>query len=124
MKSATLPIGLTLLLAAASVSYAQAPSQDAAVNEAVMRQANRIALRQKLAQAAAAQERHELAAAAKLYDECWTLVLNIGSNVDTEAAQTRAGLAAVRLELAREAQHVSDYRQAGIQIADVLRVDP
>src|ERR1051326_3049236 len=124
MKSASLPIGLTLLLAAAGSAFAQAAVQDSAVNEAVMRQANRIALRQKLILAADAQQRHDLPAAAKLYDDCWTLVGSIGSNVEAEAAQTRVGLAAVRLELARAAQHRSDYRDAAVQINDVLRVDP
>jgi general secretion pathway protein D len=124
MKSASLPIGLTLLLAAAGSAFAQASVQDSAVNEAVMRQANRIALRQRLAQAALAQERQDLPAAAKLYDSAWDLVVSVGSNVDAEAAQTRAGLATVRLELARAAQHRGDYRDAATQINDVLRVDP
>ncbi|HWW00689.1 MAG TPA: hypothetical protein VNZ64_13410 [Candidatus Acidoferrum sp.] len=125
MKAATLPLGLTLLLATATVSQAQAPAQETAVNEAVMRQANRIALRQKLADAFAAQQRRDLGNAAKLYDDAWALVQNIGvGNVEAEAAQTRVGLATVRLELARAAQHRSDYRDANIQVIDVLRVDP
>src|SRR5215472_19051280 len=106
MKAATLPLGLTLLLATVTVSYAQTPAQETAVNEAIMRQANRIALRQKLADAYAAQQRHDPANAAKLYDDAWALVQNIGAaNAEAEAAQARAGLATVRLELARAAQH-------------------
>ena len=125
MKAATLPLGLTLLLAAATVCQAQVPAQETAINEAVMRQANRIALRQKLAEAYAAQQRRDLANAAKLYDDSWALVQSIGAaNVESEAAQTRAGLSAVRLELARAAQGRSDYRDANVQIIDVLRVDP
>jgi len=54
MKAVTLPLGLTLLLATASISSAQVPTSDAAVNEAVMRQANRITLRQRLADARSA----------------------------------------------------------------------
>src|SRR5215831_7371667 len=104
MKAANLLLGLTLLLAPATVSRAQAPAQETAVNEAVMRQANRVALRQKLADASAAQQRRDLANAAKLYDDSWSLVQSIGvANVEAEAAQARAGLAAVRLELARAA---------------------
>src|SRR5579862_2488568 len=125
MKAVTLPLGLTLLMATLSLSYGQVPAEEAAVNEAVMRQANRIALRQRLADARSAQDRHELALAAKLYDEAWGLVTSIGlNNVEAEAAATRAGLATVRLELARDAQRHSDYREAGTQIIDVLRVDP
>src|SRR6516225_6789721 len=124
MKAVTLPLGLTLLLATSTISSAQAP-QDSAVNEAVMRQANRITLRQRLADARSAEDRHDLATAAKLYDDAWTLVMSIGvNNVESEAATARAGLAATRLELAKQAQHRDDYREAGTQINDVLRVDP
>ena len=126
MKAATLPIGLSLFLATATVSLAQAPGpQETAVNEAVVRQASRIALRQKLADALNAQSRHDLPTAAKLYDDAWVLVQKIGySNVEPEADQTRAGLAAVRLELAREAQRHADFKGAALHIDDVLRVDP
>ena len=125
MKAVTLPLGLTLLLATVTLSYGQVPAQDSAVNEAVMRQANRITLRQRLADARSAQDRQDLPTAAKLYDDAWTLVLNIGvNNVEPEAATARAGLATVRLELARADQRRSDYREAATQINDVLRVDP
>src|SRR5512134_3523181 len=99
MKAATLPLALSLFLGTASFGHAQAPAQETAVNEAVVRQANRIALRQKLADALNAQARHDLAVAAKLYDDSWELVQKIGyANVQAEADQARAGLAAVRLE--------------------------
>ena len=124
MKAATLSLALTLLLAAAPASDAQTPPQETAVNEAVYRQANRIALRQKLADARAAQDRHALPSAAKLYDDAWELVQKIGSGVDAERDQTVAGLAAVRLELARAAQRHGDYKEARTQVDDVLRVDP
>ncbi len=124
MKAATLSLALTLLLAAAPASDAQTPPQEAAVNEAVYRQANRITLRQKLADARAAQERRALPTAAKLYDDAWELVQKIGSGVEAERDQTVAGLAAVRLELARAAQRQGDYQEARTQVDDVLRVDP
>ena len=124
MKAATLSLALTVLFAAAPASDAQTQPQDAAVNEAVYRQANRISLRQKLSEARAAQDRHALASAAKLYDDAWEYVQKIGSGVDAERDQTIAGLAAVRLELARAAQHRGDYKEARTQVDDVLRVDP
>jgi general secretion pathway protein D len=98
--------------------------EEAAVNEAVYRQANRITLRQRLADARAAQDRHALASAAKLYEDAWELVLRIGSGVDAERDQTIAGLTAVRMELARAAQARGDYKEARTQVGDVLRVDP
>jgi len=84
MKAATIPLALTLLLTAVPAVPAQTPPQDAAVNEAVYRQANQIALRQKLVDARAAQDRRALAPAAKLYDDAWDLVQRIGSGVDAE----------------------------------------
>src|SRR5262249_18699570 len=124
MKAVTLPLGLTLCLASANFVFAQAPAQETAVNEAVIRQADRIALRQKLADARATQERGDLLKAAKLYDDAWELVLRVGANVDAEASVARTGLASFRLELARSAEHRGDYRDAAVQINDVLRVDP
>ena len=96
MKAATLLLALTLLLTATSAFAAQPPPQEAAVNEAVYRQANQIALRQKLVDARAAQDRHAPATAAKLYDDAWDLVQNIGSGVDAEREQAVTGLAAAR----------------------------
>jgi Mg-chelatase subunit ChlD/capsular polysaccharide biosynthesis protein len=71
-----------------------------AVNEAVYRQANHITLREKLADARAAQDHGASATAAKLYDEALNLEQKIGSGVDAEREQTVAGLAAVRPDMA------------------------
>jgi type II secretory pathway component GspD/PulD (secretin)/tetratricopeptide (TPR) repeat protein len=124
MKPVTFSLALTLLLAAVLASKAQMPPQETAVNEAVYRQANHITLREKLADGRAAQERGARAIAAKLYDDAWDLVQKIGSGVEAEREQTIAGLAAARLELARAAQRHGDYKEAGTQVDDVLRVDP
>jgi type II secretory pathway component GspD/PulD (secretin)/tetratricopeptide (TPR) repeat protein len=124
MKTATLLLALTFLLTATPPLAAQTSPQETAANEAVYRQANHIALRQKLVDARAAQDRRAPAKAAKLYDDAWDLVQKIGSGVDAEREQTVAGLAAVRLELARAAQQKGDYKEAGTQVDDVLRVEP
>ncbi len=112
------------MIAVPLVSRAQAPAQDTAVSEAVYRQANRIKLRQKLTDALVAQQRRDLATAAKLYDDAWVLVQSIGAGVDAEASQTKEGLAAVRLEMGRSAQNRGDLREAKLQVDDILRVDP
>ena len=124
MKAVIFSLALTLLLTAVLASKAQTPPQETAVNEAVYRQANHITLREKLADGRAAQDRGARAIAAKLYDDAWDLVQKIGSGVEAEREQTIAGLAAVRLELARAAQRHGDYKEAGTQVDDVLRVDP
>src|SRR5438552_8235947 len=124
IKAATIPLGLTLLLALSPGGNAQAPGQETAVNEAIYRQANTITLRQKLADARSAQDRRDLVTAAKLYSDCWDLIQKIGSGVDPEAQETRIGVAAVRLELAQAAQHRGDLPGANRHVEEVLRVDP
>jgi type II secretory pathway component GspD/PulD (secretin)/tetratricopeptide (TPR) repeat protein len=125
-KAANLYLGFLFLFATASLSWSQPQStaEQTAVNEAVYRQANRVILLQKLAEARAAQSRHALPAAAKLYDECWELVQKTGTGVEAERDQTIAGLTTVRMELAREAQSHNQLEEAQAQVQDVLRVDP
>jgi len=124
MKAVTLPLGLTLLFATLSAAHAQSADQDRAIREAVYRQANILNLQHVLVTAHDAQERGDLALAAKLYDDAWDLVQKIGSGVVPEAQQTKVGLAAVRLQLARSAQRRGNLREAKIQIDDALRADP
>ena len=119
-------LGLIILLATAPMGWAQSQTsaEQAAVNEAVYRQANKVILIQKLAEARAAQARHDLPAAAKLYDECWDLVQKTGTGVEAEREQTITGLTTVRLQLAHEAQSHGQLQEADAQVQDVLRVDP
>src|SRR5262245_26335327 len=126
IKTVTYSLGFSFLFCASLTSevQAQASGETTAVNEAVYRQANHIKLRQKLADAQAAQARGNFAAAAKLYDDTWELEQKIGAGVDQEKAQTQAGLSVVRLQLAKDAQARGEYRDAKREIDDVLRVNP
>jgi len=74
---------------------------------------------QKLSRAQAAEARHNLPEAATRYDDAWVLVQSIGTGVDEEREQTRAGLGRVRLELARNAQKAGHLRDADKQIKDL-----
>lgn len=123
MKAVTTPLLVSILLATASTLPAQTADTTTAVNEAVRRQADRITLRQKLVDAQVAQQRRDLTTAARIYDEAWKLVEGIGSGVEAEARQTIAGLTAVRMELARDAQERGDLRGADENVKDVLRVN-
>src|SRR5208282_4145633 len=112
-KAASLPIGLIFLLATAAVVRAQTPPANPAVDVAIRRQADTILLRQKLIDAKAAWQRKDLHAAAKLYEDAYTLVQGIGAaSVEAERGQTVAGLIAVRMELARAAQNSGDLKEA------------
>ncbi|MGN6644484.1 MAG: hypothetical protein ACTHKU_15940, partial [Verrucomicrobiota bacterium] len=116
IKAVITPLCLTLLLATGTSLSAQTTPVDSAVQAAVRRQADQISLRQKLQDARGAEQRGDLATAAKLYDDAWALVTGIGPGVEVEATQTINGLTAARLELARRAQSRHDYRDAQVQI--------
>ncbi len=117
---------LSLLLLAVSVtsSVAQPAPADSATDEAVRRQAALITARKTLAEAKAAQDKIDLVGASKLYEEAYKLVQSVGVGVDAEAQQTIAGLATVRLALAKQAQHRGRFEEADLHVKRVLTVDP
>lgn len=123
-KAALLCLGLAALIAVPAAVPAQDNSTAVAVNEAVLRQANTIVLRQKLAEARRVAQSGETAAAAKLYQESCELVSQIGSGIDAERYQAVNGLAGTRLTLARDAQAHGDLREAATQAQQVLKADP
>ncbi|MBW8865015.1 MAG: hypothetical protein JF609_08860, partial [Verrucomicrobia bacterium] len=125
IKSAHLYIGLAALLAIPAIVPAQDTSADAAVKEAVLRQANTITLRQKLAEAAGVQQRGDIAGAAKLYQDSVTLAQGIGpAYIEAETQQAVAGLTATSMALARAAQARTDYNEADTRVKVVLQADP
>src|SRR5580658_1235789 len=97
-KAVLLPI-TCILLVTASAAPAQTTSSSsdasAAVNEAVMRQADVIVLRQKLDAANSAVQQKDFTAAAKLYQDAYNLVQTIGPGIQQEASQTVSGLVSV-----------------------------
>jgi tetratricopeptide (TPR) repeat protein len=123
-KAALLLFGLAALVALPATAPAQDNSTAIAVNEAVLRQANTIVLRQKLAAARNAMQAGDMVNGAKLYQESCDLVEQIGSGIDLEAAQAVNGLATTRLALARDDQSRGDLRDADAQVQQVLKVDP
>jgi len=123
-KAVFLPLGFIFLLAAATPTPAQTSPTAVAVNEAVLRQAYTVVLRQKLVDAKAADGRGELVEAAKLYQEATSLAQQIGSGIDLETSQALAGLARTRLTLARQAQAQHDLVEADKQITQVIKADP
>ena len=105
IKAASPLLFLLSFLAAVSPLGAQTNPGDVglASGEGFRRQAATIELRQKLVQAEGAQQRKDLVSAARLYEQCQTLVERIGSNVDAESKRVTTGLDTVLLELARDA---------------------
>jgi tetratricopeptide (TPR) repeat protein len=124
-KAVLFPIPFIVLLAI-TVAPAQTSTSymDTATQIAVMRQANMIELHQKLDDANMAVQQKDLVAAAKLYEDAYALVQQIGPGDQAEAAQTVAGLTSVRMALAREDQRQGDYHGADEQVSRVLIVNP
>jgi len=123
-KAALFSIGLAALLGLPAIVSAQDSAVNLAVNQAVLNQANTIVLRNKLADARVVAQRGDIAGAAKLYQESFTLAQQIGSGIDAETEQAKAGLAFTRLTLARDARSRGDLREADVQIQQVLKADP
>ena len=123
-KAASISLGLIVLFGTVSVVWSQSPATDAAIKEALQRQADTISLRVKLADASAAEGRKDLPAAAKLYEDAYKLATGIGNPESPEFAATVAGLSAVQLTLAREAQKRGDLDEAKARGTRVLKVDP
>jgi tetratricopeptide (TPR) repeat protein len=126
-KAAPIFIGLAALIIISGTVPAPAQDNNAAITaadqEAVMRQANTIVLRQKLTDAKATGQRGDIAGAAKLYQESCTLAETIGSGIPDETAQAVAGLTDARLALARDAQARGDYHEADTQVKQILNVE-
>jgi tetratricopeptide (TPR) repeat protein len=124
IKAVSLSLGLLLLLDASTRLPAQSNPTDVAVNEAVLRQARTVELRQKLIDAKKAADSGDLRVAAKYYQDANVLVTEIGSGIDLERGQTLDGLSKVWLTLARDAQRAGNYREADRAVKQVLNADP
>ena len=124
MKAITPFFACAVLLALNLTAFAQGSAGTMAVQQAILNQQSTILLHQKLADAKAALLHNDTAGAAKLYQEAFNYTQQIGSGIEAETAQTKAGLATTRLALARTAQSRGDYREADAQVKQVLRADP
>ena len=124
MMKAAKHLLLLLLIATAPSLRAQPAPADTATDEAVRRQAAVIMLRKTLAEAKAAQEKIDLVAASKLYEESYKLAQSVGVGVDQEVQETVSGLATVRLALAKQAQRRGRFEEADLHVKRVLTVDP
>ena len=114
IKAAITTLSLILLCGAGARAADQPSPSQIAGEEAVRRQADAIQLRRTLANAATARTKGDLVASAKLYEEAFQLVMQIGVGVDQERLETVAGLADVRLELAGRAQKRIHEADAGL----------
>ncbi|HNQ73397.1 MAG TPA: hypothetical protein PKN95_07310 [Verrucomicrobiota bacterium] len=125
-KAAAIKILAAVLVATAfSATVVVGAETDAAISEAVRRDANKILLVQKLEEASRAVANRDLGNAAKLYDAAVSLVDQIGAvNCELEAGEAIRGFAGVRLQLAELARKRGDFREVDVQLNRILKVDP
>lgn len=125
IRSFQLFLGVSLLVTGSTAAFAQSAPTDVASSEAVLRDAARVELGQKLAVAQEAALRGDLDASAKMYEQCVKLVERIGSTrIEAENAAVVSGLTDVRMQLAESARKRGDLREADIQVSRVLKVNP
>lgn len=123
-KAALQILCLACFLAAPALRAQTTDAATIAADEAVRRQADKIKLDQKLADARAAQQRNDLKEAARQYQESYDLAQAIGVDVKDERAQIVSERAAVLLTLAHQDQEAHDYPAAEARFQQVLVVDP
>ena len=127
MRKAVLSSLSLFLIFAAFSGHSQQDAATLAEQVAVRRQAAIHEMRLKLADAIDAQKKGRLTEAAKIYDQIVELFPQIGPSnelVGKEKQEIIAGLASVRLALARDAQKKGDLQDAKRQVDRVLKVDP
>jgi len=123
-RAALLWLSLSFLFAASSFPQNPVNAVDDAVAESVRREAFRIDLHRKLADAQAAEKRGDNLTASRLYSDAIALVKKIGPGVEPEYKQAVAGMSVVRLRLAEQAQRRQEFAEADAQVALILKEDP
>src|SRR3954451_11258714 len=115
---------LFAFIAAPSFAQNAGNATDDAIAESVRREAFRLELDRKLADAQNAEKRGENLAAARLYEDSLQLIKKIGPGVEKEHRQVVSGMTVVRLRLAVQAQRGADFAEADAHSARILKEDP
>jgi type II secretory pathway component GspD/PulD (secretin)/tetratricopeptide (TPR) repeat protein len=121
---------LIFFLLAAPALRAQGPPPDAqataaATDEAVRREANKIILRNNLQAAQVAQQQGDIDKAARLYEDCYSRIGEIGEiAVPNEKQQVVSGLVSVLFIQAHRYEGARNYRRADELYSRILVVDP
>ena len=120
----TVTVSLALLLGAALPLLGQPSAGQIAADEAVKREAMTIQLRKTLEDAKKTRKKGDLEGAARLDEEAYALVQNIGVGIESERKETISGLVSISLEMAEKAQRRGDLAEADTRVKRALRVDP
>lgn len=123
-KVALTSLCLVLLLAGPASIHAQKSDIDLATEEGARRQAMKIELDRKLADAQAAEKKGATFESAQLYTDCIELIKKISTGVESQHKQALEGFISTRLQLAEQAQRAGDRTGAANQYARILKEDP
>ena len=123
-KVALSSLCLALVLICPGKIHAQKSDIDLATEEGARRQALKIELDRKLADAQAAEKKGAFLESAQTYTDGLELVKKIASGVDSQHKQAIDGFIATRLQLAEQAQRIGDFAAADNQYARILKEDP
>jgi len=123
-KVALASLCLALVLVCPGSIHAQKSDIDLATEEGARRQALKIELDRKLADAQAAEKKGAFLESAQVYTDCLDLVKKITTGVESQHKQALEGFIATRLQLAEQAQRNGDFAAADNQYARILKEDP
>src|SRR5260221_897903 len=118
-------LALCLALPLASALLAQSPADlQSAIDEGIRRDAYKVDLHKKLADAKAAEKKGDNFEAGNLYSVCAELIQKIGpTGLDAERKEVMPGLVHVRMILADQQQRAGNFAGADLQAGAILRVD-
>lgn len=114
---------ILLLCATLPCLWAQTPAQ-LLQEEAARRDEKAIYLRQTLDSAEILLGQQDYPAAAKVYEQAWDLVEQLGAAAASERDRARVGFVEARMALAAAAKKNRDYREVNNNVTRALYVDP
>jgi tetratricopeptide (TPR) repeat protein len=123
MTNASRLLSVLLVCASAQGVMSQTPGQSTD-EENIRREEKKIILRDSLNSANLQLKQGDLGAAAKTYEQAWTLVEYLGTSVEAERAETIKGFTSVYMYLAQASLKAGDYKEADVRLKRVLSVDP
>ncbi|MEY3275403.1 MAG: hypothetical protein RL153_668, partial [Verrucomicrobiota bacterium] len=123
MTNASRLLSVVLVCASANGLLSQSPTQ-VAEEVAIKRQEKTILLRKSLETAQRLEKEKDFPGAARVYEQAWTLVEELGTSAEAERKQATVGFSALYLRLANDSIKSGEFKEADGRLKRVLAVDP
>jgi hypothetical protein len=111
MTNASRLLSVVLVCASANGLLSQSPTQ-VAEEVAIKRQEKTILLRKSLETAQRLEKEKDLPGAARVYEQAWTLVEELGTSAEAERKQATAGFSSFYLRLANDSIKAGEFKEA------------